>query len=92
MPLPVMETRDKKMKIASVLKKLQCNWAGETQQTLTYCAEGYVTGMNNVLWEVEEGVKNVAWGLGKCACFVGVHTLSSLEALRTIFTHTHLAR
>ena len=81
MPLPVMETRDKKMKIASVLKKLQCNWAGETQQTLTHCAEGYVTGMNNV-----------AWGLGKCACFVGVHTLSSLEALRTIFTHTHLAR
>ena len=45
-----------------------------------------------MLWEVEEGVKNVAWGLGNCACFVGVHTLSSLEALRTIFTHTHLAR
>lgn len=39
-----------------------------------------------------EGSENVAWGWGKPVYIVGVHTLSSLEAPRTIFTHTHLAR
>lgn len=89
MPLHYDETRDKKMKIASVLKSF--NGMAETQQTLTHCAEGYVTGMNNVLWEVEEGVKNVAWGWGSVLVLL-VCILFHHWKYEDNFTHTHLAR
>lgn len=54
------------MKIASVLK---LNAIGQGKhRLLTHCAEGYVTGMNNVLWEVEESEK-CCLGVGEVCLF-----------------------
>lgn len=92
MQVSVSGTGNKKMKTVSVFKRLSVQLGKENTTDLDTSGESYVRRMNNMLWDVKKVVKNVAWGLGKCVCFIGVYTISSLEALRTIFTHTHLAR